>query len=99
MRSCNSQKGVRRLPSNRLVSFNTRSGKTNFWIQSSIKRPGALRHYAESHGFITHRGTDNPNGVIDLDAVENYAKTHLHGKTRTRVLQQINWRRRVASFA
>jgi len=73
------------------------SGKPKFWISGAFHpaKKGELRKYAEKHHLITHEGTKNPDGIIDLDRTENYARAHLKGDALEQKLDQIHFARNV----
>jgi hypothetical protein len=69
-----------------------------YWIQKSIKKPGSLREFAESHGFIHSRTKERPQGLIDLDASEKYIRSHMEGAKKKLYLEKVEAARRFESF-
>ena len=58
------------------------------WIQKAIKRPGALRKYAEAHGGLTEEGRISRDWAKKLAA--RLSRKEDKTEDETRLLKQLN---------
>lgn len=58
------------------------------WIQGAIKRPGALRKYAEAHGGMTEEGRIKRSWAVSLAA--RLSKKEKRSAAESRLLKQLN---------
>jgi len=71
-----------------------------YWIKGAIRpeNVGKLRRLAEKHGFITHKGTQNQNGIIELDKTDAYVRAHMHGAQQEEYLGRLHFARVARGF-